>query len=130
MTTSGHSADTHGLPGCDPNLTNKKYMAAWAETQNPYGPQAAYGPISSLHSGMHKTSEKTSAHNYLSKCMSRAHRQASTEQVKNMSKPLVIKLMLQLQKPPTCLERKCGKRGLLITLCCWMRLNSVAGDAV
>ena len=29
-------------------------------------------------------------------------------QLKNMSKQLVMKFMLQLHKPPNCLKRKCG----------------------
>ena len=55
-------------------------------------------------------------------------KQASKEQLKNTSKQLVMKFMLQLHKLPKCLERKCGKEwvlsnikqsklGLLIKLC-------------
>ena len=29
----------------EPNLTNCQSMVAWAESQNPYGAQAGYGPI-------------------------------------------------------------------------------------
>ena len=60
------------------------------------------------------------------------HKRASKEQLKSMSKQLVMKFMLQLHKPPMCLERKCGKECvlseikqsnlvLLVELCCWVR---------
>ena len=35
------------------------------------------------------------------------NKQAKKEQLKYMSKQLVMKLMLQLHKPPNCLGRKC-----------------------
>ena len=47
-TTYGNFADTHGLTGYEPNLTNSQFVVAQAEIQNPHGPQAAYGPISSI----------------------------------------------------------------------------------
>ena len=48
MTTSGRFADTHGLAGSHPNLTNSQSVVAWAESQNPDGAQAACGPTSSI----------------------------------------------------------------------------------
>ena len=35
MTTSGPFADTHGLSGYEPNLTDSQFMVVWADTQNP-----------------------------------------------------------------------------------------------
>ena len=54
MTTSGLSADTHQI------------LVAWAETQNPYGAQAAYGPISSIPPwrSTQKFTEQANALNY------------------------------------------------------------------
>ena len=37
MITSGHFADTHGLTGYEPNLTNSRLLVAWAGTENCYG---------------------------------------------------------------------------------------------
>ena len=48
MTASGHVANTHGLTGYQPNLTNGHSMVAWAEGKNPHGLQLGYGPISSI----------------------------------------------------------------------------------
>ena len=47
-TTSGHFANAHDLAGYDPNLTNSRNVVAWAGTQNLFGAQAGFGPISSI----------------------------------------------------------------------------------
>ena len=68
-------------------------------------------------------------------------KQASNEKVKNASKQLVMKFMLQLHKLPKCLERKCRKQcvlskinqskpGLLIKLCFLNEMNCVEGDSL
>ena len=44
MATSGLFAET----GYEPKLTNSQNVVAWSETQNHCGPQAGYGPISSI----------------------------------------------------------------------------------
>ena len=42
-----------------------------------------------------------------------SNKQASKERLKKMSKQLVVKFMLQLHKPPECLDRKCKKECVL-----------------
>ena len=37
MTSSGNFADTHGITGYEPKLTNSPFVVAWADTPNSYG---------------------------------------------------------------------------------------------
>ena len=73
MTTSGHFADTHGLTGYEPNLTNSQFMVAWAETQNLCGMQPGYGQILSITSrrSTRNFTEEANAHKYR-RCIGRA----------------------------------------------------------
>ena len=101
----GSFVDTYGHTGFEANLTNKSTHIGSVGRNSKF-----LRTDQSLHRALHKTSEKTSAHSY--RMMSeQSTGKLPKEQVKNMSKPLVIKLMVQLRKPPRCPERRCGKRG-------------------
>ena len=66
MIVSGHFADTQCLTCCEPNLTGNRPVVAWADTQNSYGMQPGYGPISPI-PPWRKTrnfTEEAHAHNY------------------------------------------------------------------
>ena len=99
MTPSGHLAETHGLTRYEPNLTNSQRMVACTESQNPHG--AGCGPISSILPSRSTTKFHRGSN--------RSQLIGSKEQLKNMSKPLVMKFLLRSHQLPKCVERNCGK---------------------
>ena len=67
MTTSGHFADTHGLTGYEPNLTNSQFIVAWADTQNLLWNAARLWTDSINHTSRRSTrnfTEEANAHKY------------------------------------------------------------------
>ena len=111
-----------GLTNYESNSNNNQFVVAWAATQNSCGSQAGYGPISSILPGeVHVTSQlkhtlriigtKWQSNKYTGKSKAdklwTSNKEASKEQLKAMSKQLVMKSMWHLHKLPKCPERKC-----------------------
>ena len=117
MSTSGLFAETHGQEGSELNLTNNRHLVAWTDHLNPYGAQVGCGPISwNLRGEVNKTSQwkqtLTTAgicwpsNTYIGRSKAETlctfSKQASKEQLKNVSRRLVTKFMLQLHKLLKC----------------------------